>query len=91
MVTLVIIAWNFRPLFNLEIRLFVSSVHGCRIAQMEILIEPEKYQQQEKGESGGPLKEENGSKYLESQKENLKNKSILEKKGRFAQVIHTRQ
>ena len=74
MVTLVIIAWNFRPLFNLEIRLFVSSVHGCRITQMEILIEPEKYQQQEKGGSGGPLKEENGSKYLESQKENLKNR-----------------
>lgn len=30
---------------------------------MEILIEPEKYQQQEKGGSGGPLKEENGSKF----------------------------
>lgn len=90
-VTLVIMAWNFRPLFNLEIRLYVSSVHGSRIMQMEILIEPEKYQQQEKGGRGRPLKEENSWKYLESQKENFKNKSTPEKKGMFVQVILSRQ
>lgn len=90
MVTLVIMAWNFRPLLNLEIRLFVSSVHESRITQMEILIEPEKYQQQEKGRRGGPSKRRMAKRSKESERKS-KNKSILEKKGRFAQVIHSRQ
>lgn len=73
-------------------RVLVWSVHiywvklKDGIIQIEILIEPEKYQHQEKEEEEGP-KKRRMAKSRELGKKNVFNIIILETKGRFIQTI----